>query len=326
MNIDDRIKYYLGNIDRLEWPSSSDQVDSLEFSITLEDVFNWEPNTKRATCDLIPPNGYTPAQGRLMHRVREICSRIGIKQGRFFAISGDQHTRGNYPCFSPYSSATKRWRPRKINNDAGICLKFHHERWWKPFYKNTQYKPFKDKTNCSAVWRGATSGFHVGAGNRFKLATDWHNKRPDIDVGFSKATNCARGAPFNQSPYLSDEEFSNFKYIISSPGNINESGLHWKLMSNSVVIMAKPEACTWLMEDKLEDQVHYIQVKDDWSDLGEKIDWCKDNDEKCEEITQNAKSYMNQFSNEEEEQYIEGEVVREYFERSNAFYSSRMFT
>ena len=40
---------------------------------------------------------------------------------------------------------------------------------------------------------------------------------------------------------------------------------------------------------------HYIQCKDDYSDLIEKIEWCKDNKEKCKEIGKNAKE-LTQFT------------------------------
>ena len=42
-------------------------------------------------------------------------------------------------------------------------------------------------------------------------------------------------------------------------------------------------------DKKLIPDVHYIRCKDDYSDLLEKIEWCKQNREKCIEIGRNAK-------------------------------------
>ena len=48
------------------------------------------------------------------------------------------------------------------------------------------------------------------------------------------------------------EEILKYKYIISAPGNDKDSGLQWKLASNSIVLMPKPLTESWFMESKLE--------------------------------------------------------------------------
>ena len=45
------------------------------------------------------------------------------------------------------------------------------------------------------------------------------------------------------------------------------------MSSNSVCVMPKPKYESWFMEGKLEDGVHYIEVKDDFSDAQEKIEF-----------------------------------------------------
>ena len=86
-----------------------------------------------------------------------------------------------------------------------------------------------------------------------------------------------------------------YKYQISIPGNDKDSGLNWKLASNSVVLMAHPKIESWLMEGLLQPYVHYVPLKDDYSDLDEILDWCKSNDDKCKEIVINAQQFMRQF-------------------------------
>ncbi len=49
----------------------------------------------------------------------------------------------------------------------------------------------------------------------------------------------------------------------------------------------------------LKPYIHYVPVKSDLSDLIEKIQWCRDNDEKCKEISQEAlKFYQTYLSRE----------------------------
>ena len=76
--------------------------------------------------------------------------------------------------------------------------------------------------------------------------------------------------------------------------------------------MPKPRIVSWFMEDHLEPDVHYILIKDDWSDLKEKIEWCEKNQEKCLKIINNANAYVQRFVDEFESGFaleiIEGMV------------------
>ena len=104
------------------------------------------------------------------------------------------------------------------------------------------------------------------------------------------------------------------KFIISVEGNDVSSGLKWQLYSNSVVFMTKPKVCSWLMEDLLIPGVHYILLKDDYSDLEEKYNWALKNDIKCMEISKNATNYMKQFLNKNKEDKITKLIMNKYFE------------
>ena len=77
--------------------------------------------------------------------------------------------------------------------------------------------------------------------------------------------------------------------------------------------MAKPIVTSWLMETTLVPNYHYILLKDDFSDLEEKLKWCNNNVEKCIEIVKNAKKFMSQFSDNKKEEQLEKEVLNKYF-------------
>ena len=111
-----------------------------------------------------------------------------------------------------------------------------------------------------------------------------------------------------------DQQLKN-KFIISVEGNDVASGLKWQLLSNSVVLMPKPRCASWLMEDKLEPGYHYILLKDDFSDLEEKYNWCLNNLEVCKKISQNATSYMQMFLDDDNENKIQIELIKRYMQK-----------
>lgn len=68
-----------------------------------------------------------------------------------------------------------------------------------------------------------------------------------------------------------------------------------QLMSLGVCTISPmlPEILPWDVE--LEDKVHYVQCKSDYSDLLEKIEWCRDNRTEIQEIGNKAKKLFNAY-------------------------------
>ena len=60
---------------------------------------------------------------------------------------------------------------------------------------------------------------------------------------------------------------------------------------------------------------HYIQLRDDFKDLPEKIGWCDDHPDECLEIIKNANQFMFQFRNAPREEEIEKLVIEEHLKR-----------
>lgn len=108
-----------------------------------------------------------------------------------------------------------------------------------------------------------------------------------------------------------------YKYILSIEGNDVASGLKWQLYSNSVVFMRKPKIVSWAMEDKLEPYVHYIAIKDDFSDLIEQIEYADKNYDKCLNIIKNANKFIEQFQDQKKEEIIHFLVIKKYFDLIN---------
>ena len=83
--------------------------------------------------------------------------------------------------------------------------------------------------------------------------------------------------------------------------------------------MPKPKYESWFMEGKLKDEVHYIQVKDDFSDAEEKIEFYKQKNDKCLEIIDNANKFVEQFKDKKRERLIQLLILKQYFELTGQY-------
>jgi hypothetical protein len=203
------------------------------------------------------------------------------------------------------------------NNNSVILRCLNFDRHWYYYYNKPYDIQFEQKQNI-IFWRGATTGnIHKSNNNRFTFVEKWFNKNLNIDVGFSSI--CQDNDEY--ITYVKEEcdinTFLKHKYLISIEGNDKDSGINWKLNSNSLVFMPKPRVSSWLMEITLIPDYHYILLKDDFSDLEEKFDWCNNNQDKCIQIVKNANVYMSQFNDNEKEEELEMHVINKYFELTN---------
>ena len=198
------------------------------------------------------------------------------------------------------------------------CLNF--ERHWRYVYNKLKDIPFEYKENA-IFWRGSPTGYPDRKGNRFDLITKWYNKNENINVAFVRVDKVIndmnernKWIQYDKPIRNPSDDFLKHKYILSLEGNDKDSGLNWKLNSNSLVLMPKPGVISWLMETTLVPNYHYVLIQDDFSDLEEKLIWCNANQDKCKEIIRNANEFMAQFSNAAMEEKLEEAVIHKYFE------------
>ena len=208
---------------------------------------------------------------------------------------------------------------RRGSTEPVILRCLNSERHWGR--RVQQDIPFAAKSD-RAFWRGVSSGWDYRPGSRMRLVRTWANKRTDIDVKFSQLRQeyALPGVRERWLPFVDREasmsEFLKHRYLISAEGNDKDSGLNWKLQANSVVLMPEPIAHSWLMEPFLIPYVHYVPLHEDFSDLSEKIDWCRANPHSCQAIIHNAQAFMRQFDNAAHEEALERRVIHEYFART----------
>ena len=156
------------------------------------------------------------------------------------------------------------------NKDSVLLKSLNFKRHWEYYYKKQSDIDFNDKIN-KIWWRGTTTGTEDRIPNRFDLVKKWFDVNNNIDVGFSSIVQ----GKHNYEKYIKKsfniKDILKYKYILSVEGNDKDSGLNWKLNSNSLVLMPKPRITTWLMETTLIPNYHYVLVKDNFSDLEKKV-------------------------------------------------------
>jgi len=173
-----------------------------------------------------------------------------------------------------------------------------------------------DSKKPIAVFRGSSTGdgFTIETNQRLKVAylsslnkLD-NDNLPFLDAGITKwnmrakkkknisTLQCLKieDLPFSLVPFLTYNEQCQFKYIIHIDGHVCAFRLSQELSMNSVILLVQSKYKIWY-SDLLKPFEHYVPIKEDLSDLFDKIQWCKANDLKCKEIAKNAVMFFNTF-------------------------------
>ena len=204
----------------------------------------------------------------------------------------------------PKAPSIVKSRPLNCDNTNSILMKLNKVRHF--IFINDKVK-FKDKLN-KAVWRGKCYVKH-----REHFVQKFYNKE-FCNIG-QVNTKGKIDVPW-QKTKLSLQEQLQYKFLIAIEGNDVASNLKWAMSSNSLVLMAQPKYETWFMEGSLIPNYHYVLLKDDYSDLEEKIDYFSKNSCEAEKIVDNAHEYIKTFQNEEQENIISYLVLEKFFQKS----------
>jgi hypothetical protein len=160
--------------------------------------------------------------------------------------------------------------------------------------------PWKNKES-KAVFRGSLTGCGTteSTNQRMKLAS---MKSDLLDVGLTKTSsgnyryeNGVSELKTSIQPVGRLDMFTeqiNYKYIIHVDGNVLAYRLIPSMLTGSLIIRIKSPYVHWL-DTLLKDGKHYIGVKEDLSDLEEKVNWCLNNDKECEKISKRSKKFAN---------------------------------
>ena len=115
-----------------------------------------------------------------------------------------------------------------------------------------------------------------------------------------------------------DEQLE-YKFILSLEGKDVATNLKWIMSSSSLAVMPRPKYETWFMEGALIPNHHYVLIKDDYSDLEERLNYYIENTAEALEIVRNANEYVRQFRNKKREDLISLLVLDKYFKETRQY-------
>ena len=191
-------------------------------------------------------------------------------------------------------------RPIHSNNANAVLLKMDKKRHF--FFVEDDLK-FAEKKNM-LIGRGSVTQPH-----RIRFM-DMYFTHPMCDLG---QVNRVGGNAKWLKPKLSTRAHLKYKFILSLEGNDVATNLKWIMSSNSIAVMPKPKYETWFMEGRLIPDHHYILIRDDYSDLEERLHHYITNTDQAERIISNANAYVKQFEDQKREELLGLMVMGKYF-------------
>lgn len=189
-------------------------------------------------------------------------------------------------------------RPIHCDNSNSVLLKLNKVRH---FIYTKDTKPYLAKKDL-LVFRG---GAHQQ--NRIDFLKKYYD-HPLCNAGQSRK----KSVPYF-AERLTIEDQLDYKFILSLEGNDVASNLKWIMSSNSLAVMPRPTCETWFMEGTLIPDVHYAVIKDDFSDLEERLQYFMQHPDEAQQIVKNANDYVSQFKSAKRESLISLLVLEKYF-------------
>jgi hypothetical protein len=171
----------------------------------------------------------------------------------------------------------------------------------------------KDKRDFKKKKNMLVSRNYVTQPHRLKLLEMYFN-HPLCNIG--KINNNGEHNNFLKEILTIDEQL-NYKFILCLEGNDVASNLKWVMSSQSLAVMPLPRYETWFMEATLIPDFHYVLIKNDYSDLRERLEYFISHEDKALEIIKNAHDYISQFRIKHREDLISLLVLEKYFYMTN---------
>jgi len=284
ISVEDRLNYYINNTKCVEEPHC--------ITNGYDEPIRIDVNTYATQYPYIHANTEYP-----------------IDVARYCALSSKPHLWfqcGDSTYGGPEWPVLVKTRDTHNTGSGGIIANLNSRRHWASVFY-TPDKPWNHKTP-SILWRGADTGHP----HRLDFVKKFNDQ---YDVGFSRYVQEGRIRPEEYLPGLingvvSIPDMLAHKYLPVVDGNDKSSSLGWVLASGSVPIMPKPRFHSWVCEPWLKSGVHYVGVKRDWSDLPQKIEFLRKNDDFAKQIADNGKEFMEQFRDKSREGVIEEKIVQ----------------
>lgn len=105
-------------------------------------------------------------------------------------------------------------------------------------------------------------------------------------------------------PKISITAHFDYRYVLVLEGNDVASCLGWVMGSGCIPVMCRPTCEHWLMHSRLVPGVHYIEVRPDFTDLAEKIEYYNEHPDQARAIARASTQYYAQFADRRRERLI----------------------
>lgn len=119
------------------------------------------------------------------------------------------------------------------------------------------------------------------------------------------------------TPKMPIGEHLKYKFILCIEGHDVASNLKWVMSSNSLPVMPRPKFETWFMESTLVPDYHYVCIRDDYSDLEERLNYYISHPDEAEAMIEHNHAFVDQFRDKGRENVISLSVLQRYFEMTN---------
>ena len=249
-------KYLDEHKSEIDYYCKIDQSVCLNRGIKLRDI------------NLLKNSGYTYDLYNILFPFREKI--------RFKFIAGDVTSVPDCPTFV-------KSRPIQGDNVNSVLLPLDSQRHFR--FVNDRVS-FADKLD-GIVWRGAAYQEH-----RLRFLESCSGLK-FINAGNTAIRKNAE-VPF-ACPKLSVNDQLNYKFVLSLEGNDVATNLKWIMSSNSVCIMPRPKYETWFKEGTLIPNYHYIEIKEDYSDIEDVFAKYVNDKPACEFIISKANDYVSNY-------------------------------
>ena len=217
---------------------------------------------------------------------------------RYFPQSCRWHLETGDVDYIPAVPSIVKSRPIEGDNRNSVVMKLNRVRH---FIFVDDPTPWRDKKDA-AVFRGKVKDKPQRQEFMRRWAGDARVDAGAIDREPSEWTR----------PRLTIAGHLPFRYIMAIEGNDVASNLKWVMSSNSIAVMPRPTCETWFMEGRLKPGYHYIEVRPDFADLAERLDYYSAHPDEAEAIIRHAHEFVDQFRDSRRERLISLLVLRKY--------------
>ena len=300
-------RYYVANLLRLAVPGPLVRARGLPDPNRLSAAEREEVRSRTAYCNRVetpfdlPPTASRPAY-REFKKKRKYCLDMLRYLRRF-----PPHLRISYrfgdKTFVPDTPSFVKARPIAGDNRNSILFKLNRVRHFN-FVRDRRTFASKRPT---VIWRGNARREH-----RRRFFERWFDhERCDLGVVSRETPD-----PHWEKPYASIREQLEHRYVLSLEGNDVASNLKWVMSSNSLCVMPAPKFETWFLEGQLVGGRHYVELRDDYADLEEKLDHYDSHPEEAQAILENAHAHVARFTDERIEEHVALAVLEKFFVQS----------